>query len=52
MKNYSVEKIGGKIHTILNETISRRLTKLEYQRLVRLIALLAEDAWKYQDLKS
>lgn len=31
------EKIGGKIHEILNETIYRKLTFKEYKKLVKLI---------------
>lgn len=52
MEILSVEKVGGKIHAILNNTLLRPLTIREYRRLIKLIALLAEDAWKYQDLQN
>lgn len=47
----NIEKIGKDIHLILNETLFRKLEKREYQKLVQLIAILSEDAWKYNDLQ-
>lgn len=43
MTDKELRKIGGKIHEILNETIYRKLTRKEYEKLVVLIAKVMSD---------
>jgi len=46
-----VKEIGGEIHRILNNTLTRPLTGEEYTTLIDLLHDVFEDAWKYQDLR-
>jgi len=44
MQEKTLEGLGGKIHTILNETVIRALTIQEYTKLVKLIGEALEKA--------
>lgn len=42
---YIEEKVGKKLHGLLNQTVTRELTVMEYERVVDLIECLLSDTY-------